>query len=106
MLIKEIVQTYFLVQTLVLVWFFSPLKGSLISIITKNNSFSNDDFDLYLMSINKYLGKLLSCTFCFTFWSSIICSLLLISGSVLDIILSICVSITLNYIVLKYIESK
>lgn len=106
MLLKEIIQVYFLVQTFVLLCFFSPLKGSIISLISKNKFFSNDDFDTFLILKNKYLGKLLSCTFCFTFWSSVICSFILISSTLLDILLSICVSITLNFIVLKYINNK
>lgn len=104
--LKDTLQVYFLVQGLVLFWFFSPLKSSLISILTKDKYFSSNDFDVWLMSKSKYLGKFFSCHFCFTFWSSMIISFLLIHSSLLDIITSMSVSITLNYLVLKFIENK
>jgi hypothetical protein len=59
-----------------LLWFFSPLKSSIGYFILKKEV-TNLDFDDYLFIKNKFLSKLLSCWICLSFWSSLVIGFLL-----------------------------
>lgn len=56
-------------------WFFSPLKTT-ISEIFLNKILMPHEFDDYVFSKNKYLGKLLSCWICMSFWLSLFTGLM------------------------------
>ena len=67
---------YFISQAAVLFWFYSPFKLSLYKFITKKETFSHDEVDLFLLTKSSLL-KILTCTFCFSFWTSIFVALFL-----------------------------
>lgn len=58
------------VNSLLLLWFFSPLKITLGEIFFKK-TLMPDQFDDLLFIKNKILGKLLSCHICLSFWLSL-----------------------------------
>jgi len=64
---------YLISQAANLVWFSSPLKLSLYSLLTKKTTFRHEDFDLLLLTTSPLL-KVFTCHFCFSFWTSIIVS--------------------------------
>jgi hypothetical protein len=64
---------YLISQAANLVWFSSPLKLSIYSLLTKKISFRHEDFDLLLLTVSPLL-KVFTCPFCFSFWTSIIVS--------------------------------
>lgn len=66
---------YFLGLTFVLsvliLWFFSPLKTTLSEIFL-GKTLMPQEFDDMLYIKNKWLGELLSCWVCCSFWSSLV----------------------------------
>lgn len=92
----EALTVYFISQSAVLFWFYSPLKLSLFKLFTKQYSFNHNDFDLLLLSKSPLL-KVLTCTFCFSFWTSIAVSLLL-SHDALSFFKNFSVSLVLIYL--------
>jgi hypothetical protein len=59
------------VLSLLLLWFISPLKITLSKIIFKRE-LMHDSFDDLLYSKNKFLGELLTCWICCSFWLSLL----------------------------------
>lgn len=59
-----------IVNSMLLLWFFSPLKITLSEIFLKKTLMPLE-FDDYIYSKNKWLGKLLSCNICMSFWLSL-----------------------------------
>ncbi|NBW57990.1 hypothetical protein EBR43_09480 [bacterium] len=66
----EALTVYFVAQAATVFWFYSPIKTSLFYMFTKEHTFNSDNFDLLLLSKSS-LFKVLTCTFCFSFWTSI-----------------------------------
>ena len=62
----------FTVLSILLLWFFSPLKLTLGKIIFNKDYVIPDEFDDRVFLFNSFLGKLISCYICFSFWSSLI----------------------------------
>ena len=75
---------YFLGLTFVLsmlvLWFFSPLKTTLSELFL-GRTLMPQEFDDVLYMKNKWLGELLSCWICCSFWGS------LIIGTIITIVL-------------------
>jgi len=69
----EALAVYLISQSANLVWFSSPLKLSLYSLLTRKTTFRHEDFDLLLLTTSPLL-KVFTCPFCFSFWTSIIVS--------------------------------
>ena len=61
--------------TLLLIWFYSPLRSSIGWLVNKNIN-SNSDFETWLLLKTPFLGKLLGCYICCSFWLSLIIGLL------------------------------
>jgi hypothetical protein len=59
------------VNSLLLLWFFSPIKNTLGKIFFKRDLMP-DQFDDFIFVKNKVLGELISCWICCSFWLSII----------------------------------
>ena len=55
-----------------LIWFYSPLKITLGQIFFDKDRYTNEQFETRLLIRNAFLGKLLTCYICFSFWSSLI----------------------------------
>jgi len=68
---------YFITQTLLLIWFYSPLKITLGQLFIDKNLYSIDQVETAVMIKNKWLGELISCYICCSFWSSLLVSVLL-----------------------------
>jgi len=67
----------FTVLTVLVIWFFSPFKISIGEIFNKE-FVTQEDFDTWLLTKNIKLGTLSSCWICFSFWTSIFVSSILI----------------------------
>jgi len=63
--------------TVLLIWFYSPLKVTLGQLFIHKNLYSNDQVETAIMIRNKWLGKLASCYICFSFWTSLLVGLFL-----------------------------
>lgn len=63
--------------TALVIWFYSPLKITLGQIFVDKNLYSIDQVDTAIIIKNKWLGKLLSCYICFSFWTSLLVGLFL-----------------------------
>jgi len=63
--------------SLLTLWFASPLKLTLGKILFKKDLNFLDEFDDILFLKNHFLGKLLSCWICCSFWLSLIVGLIL-----------------------------
>jgi hypothetical protein len=59
------------VNSLLLLWFFSPLKISLGKILFKKVLMPHE-FDDYISLKNNWLGELIACWICCSFWLSLI----------------------------------
>lgn len=96
----EALTAYFISQAITIVWFYSPLKSSIMNFLLKKEEYySSEDFDNFLIFKNKYLGKLFSCVFCFSFWISLIVTLAITyDKSLLSICLVFSFCIVLNNI--------
>ena len=55
-----------------LLWFYSPLKITLGQLFLNKNLYSIDQVETAVMLINPWLGKLISCFICCSFWISLI----------------------------------
>jgi len=66
------IQGLFVTWTVLLIWFYSPIKVTLGQLFIDKNLYSNDQVETALMLKNIWLGKLLSCYICFSFWTSLI----------------------------------
>jgi len=61
--------------TILLIWFYSPLKVTLGQLFLHKNLYTDDQVETAIMIKNKWLGKLLSCYICFSFWTSLLVGL-------------------------------
>lgn len=59
-------------QTLLLIWFFSPLKTTLAQFFLKKDAIDGELFDTWLLLKSPFIGKLLGCYFCCSFWLSLV----------------------------------
>lgn len=66
------------VLSCLVLWFKSPLKLTLGKIIFKQNFNNLEEFDDWLFMKNKFLGKLLSCWICCSFWLSLLVGVFLV----------------------------
>lgn len=70
----ELISIYILgllaVNSLLLLWFFSPFKVTLGKIIFKKTLMPHE-FDDRVYLINNFIGELISCFICCSFWSSL-----------------------------------
>lgn len=62
---------YLVTQTLLLIWFYSPLKITLGQIFIDKNLYSVDQVETAIMIKNKWIGELISCYICCSFWTSL-----------------------------------
>lgn len=54
-----------------LIWFYSPLKITLGQFLFDKDLYTVEQFETRLLIRNAFLGKLLSCYICFSFWVSL-----------------------------------
>jgi hypothetical protein len=64
------------VNSLLLLWFFSPLKTTIGEIFFKK-ILMPDEFDDVIFNYNKIIGKLISCWICLSFWLSLVIGIIL-----------------------------
>lgn len=62
---------YLIVQTILVIWFYSPLRISIGQLFFDKNMYMTDHFETHVLALNPLLGKLLSCYICFSFWTSL-----------------------------------
>jgi hypothetical protein len=86
MLLQDFLLAYFFgltsVLSLLTLWFFSPFKSTLGKIIFKKELMPHE-FDDFVYLKNNFLGTLVSCWICCSFWASLaigVVSLFLIPG--------------------------
>ena len=65
-----------MLNSMLMLWFESPLKSSLAKIFLRKEM-SNLEFDDYIFMKSKILSKLLSCWICLSFWLSFVIGFLL-----------------------------
>jgi hypothetical protein len=70
-MIIDYIISVLVVNSLLLLWFFSPFKTSLGKIIFKKD-LTVDQFDDIIFIKNKVFGQLTSCWICCSFWLSLI----------------------------------
>jgi hypothetical protein len=63
---------YLIVQTICVIWFYSPFRISIGQLLFDRQIDDYDKFELYVMMKSPLIGKLLSCYICFSFWTSLI----------------------------------
>lgn len=61
-----------ILTTSLLIWFYSPLRTTIGQIVFDKNIFSNDQFETALLIKSPFLGKLLGCYICLSFWLSLL----------------------------------
>lgn len=59
------------VNSLLLLWFVSPLKLTLAKLLFNQNFITHDQFDTYILIRYPTFGKLTSCWICLSFWLSL-----------------------------------
>lgn len=62
--------------TALLIWFYSPLKVTIGQLFIDKNLYSIDQVDTAVLILNKWIGKLISCYICMSFWLSLIIGLI------------------------------
>lgn len=67
---------YLIVQTICVIWFYSPFRVSLGQLLFDKSIKDTEQFELLLLIKTPLLGKLLSCYICFSFWTSLIVGLI------------------------------
>jgi len=70
------IQGLLVTLTTLLIWFYSPLKVTLGQLFIHKDLYTDDQVETAIMIKNKWLGKLLSCYICFSFWTSLIVGIL------------------------------
>ena len=66
-----------IINSILILWFYSPLTTSISSLIfNKKEIYTFDSFIDFLVIKNIFLGKLLSCWICLSFWLSFIIGIL------------------------------
>lgn len=63
--------------TILVIWFYSPLRITLGQLFIDKNLYSLDQVETAILIKNKWIGKLLSCYICFSFWTSLLVGLFL-----------------------------
>lgn len=71
-MIADFILGYLIVQTILVIWFYSPLRITIGQLFFDKKIYTTDQFETYVLTINLNLGKLLSCYVCFSFWTSLI----------------------------------
>lgn len=71
-MIVEYIVGYLIVQTILVIWFYSPLRITIGQLFIDKNMYMTDHFETYMLTLNPYIGKLLSCYICFSFWASLL----------------------------------
>jgi len=66
------IQGLLVTWTGLLIWFYSPLKVTLGQLFIDKNLYSNDQVETAIMIKNQWVGKLLSCYICCSFWLSLL----------------------------------
>lgn len=61
----------FITWNILVIWFYSPLRITIGQFLFDSNLYTFDQFETYVMSKNIWIGKLLSCFICFSFWTSL-----------------------------------
>lgn len=61
-----------IVNSLLLLWFGSPLKITLGQLFFKKTFITNNEFDDFLFMKSPFIGKLTSCWICLSFWLSLL----------------------------------
>lgn len=64
--------------TLLLIWFYSPLRITIGQLFIDKDMYTFDQFETYLLLKNVWIGKLLSCYICSSFWLSIFIGLIFV----------------------------
>lgn len=59
-------------QTLLLIWFYSPLKTTIVQLFFKKDAIDGEILDTWLLLKSPFIGKLFGCYFCCSFWLSLI----------------------------------
>jgi len=67
--------------TVLLIWFYSPLKVTLGQLFIDKHLYSIDQVDTALLMKNKWLGKLLGCYICCSFWTSLIIGIIFLKAN-------------------------
>ena len=62
---------YLVVQTICLIWFYSPLRTSIGQLFISSEIYTNEEVETWLLLKSPLFGKLLSCYICFSFWTSL-----------------------------------
>jgi hypothetical protein len=57
--------------TILLIWFYSPFRITIGQLFFDKEMYSFEQFENYILFFNPWLGKLLSCYICFSFWTSL-----------------------------------
>ncbi len=60
-----------IVQTICMIWFYSPIRITLGQIFFNSRITSTEEFETYMLLKSMLFGKLLSCYICFSFWTSL-----------------------------------
>jgi hypothetical protein len=66
----------FTLLTCLIIWFYSPFKSSFGYIFIDKSINTNDQFETALLIKAPFLGKLLGCYICTSFWGSLIIGIL------------------------------
>jgi len=95
---------FFILQTLLLIWFDSPLKSTLGEILFRKLFLDNTSFDIHLGIYWGKLGVLSSCEICISFWLSLIIAT--ITAYSMEFTLLYLISAWLTYPILSFIFRK
>lgn len=60
------------VWNILVIWFYSPMRITIGQLLFSKDLYTFDQFETYIMSKNIWIGKLLSCFICFSFWTSLL----------------------------------
>jgi hypothetical protein len=85
---------YLITQTLCVIWFFSPFRGSLGYLFLSKQIKSPEDFETLILFKSPIMGKLLSCYICFSFWCSLFVGIILCCITSLPLIFALLAPLT------------
>lgn len=77
-MVNLLIVGFFIVLSLLVLWFFSPLKLTLGKFFFNKEILSQIEFDDMLFLKNKILSKVLSCWICLSFWLSLLVGIVLV----------------------------
>jgi hypothetical protein len=75
--IQHYIQGLLTTWTALLIWFYSPLRVTLGQLFIDKNLYSSDQVETAILIKSKWLGKLLSCYICFSWWTSLFVCLII-----------------------------